>query len=533
MKKFLVLFLTAMLIVGSLAGCAGKTGDGEEMVIRYNVGTEPETMDPHLSTGIPEASIMLQIYEGLTRMDATGRPQPALAESWKVSDDGLTYTFKLRDSKWATGEPLTAEDFIWSWKRSLDPDLAADYAYMLYPIKGAEEYNDPDLKGSVDDIAIEAVDSKTIKVTLVGPTPYFLSLVSFKTYYPLYKKHIEEKGDSWCLSPDTIVGNGPFKMVKWADNKMEFVPNEHYWDKDAVKADRLIFTMVENESTVLTMFETGDLDMTNSVPGQEIPRLESTPELHIFPYLGTYYYIFHVEKAPFDDVRIRKALAMAIDRQALIDNVTQAGQLPAFAFVPPGIPQPDGSDFRKKGGDYFKEDLEEAKRLLAEAGYPDGKDFPAFEILYNTNEAHKLIGEAIQEMWKKNLGIEGITLTNQEWGSYLQSRDDGLFTVARAGWIGDYNDPNTFLDMWTTGNGNNNSRFSNKDYDRLVAECLLESDMNVRNNKLHELEDILMEEMPILPIYYYTLPAMVSTKLKGYSSIIIGGVDFKTAYITD
>ncbi|MDD2282957.1 MAG: peptide ABC transporter substrate-binding protein [Eubacteriales bacterium] len=529
MKKSLAMLFVIMLIVASMAGCTGKKDDGME--IRYNVGTEPETMDVHLSTGIPEATIMLQIYEGLTRMDALGQPKAALAKSWDISEDKTEYTFHLRESKWANGETLTAHDLVWSWKRALDPELAADYAYMLYPIKGAEAYNSGE--GSVSDIGIEAVDDLTLKVKLVGPTPYFLSLVSFKTYYPVYKKNIEADPEGWHLSVETTVGNGPFKMVKWADNKMEFVPNEHYWDAGAVKADRLLFTMVENASTELTMFENGELHMTNTVPGQEIPRLQKMPELKIFPYLGTYYYIFNLEKPPFDDIRVRKALTLAIDRQAIVDNVTQGGQLPAFAFVPPGIPEPDGSDFREKGGDYFQEDLALAKELLAAAGYPDGEGFPAFEILYNTSEGHKLIAEAIQEMWKKNLGITNVTLTNQEWGIYLNSRDEGAFTVARAGWIGDYNDPNTFLDMWTTGNGNNNSRFSNAEYDRLVAECLVEGNMNTRNDKLHRLEDIFMGEMSIMPIYYYTLPAMVSQKLKGYSSIIIGGVDFKTAYITE
>lgn len=530
MRKNLAMFFVVLLLAASLAGCTTGTDNGE-MVIQYNVGTEPETMDVHLSTGIPEASIMLQIYEGLTRMDALGQPQAALAKTWDISEDKTEYTFHLRESKWANGEPLTAHDLAWSWKRSLDPELAADYAYMLYPIEGAEAYNSG--KGNLADVGIEAVDDLTLKVKLVGPTPYFLSLVSFKTYYPVYKQFVEADPEGWHLKVETTVANGPFKMEKWENNQIEFVPNEHYWDAGAVKADRLVFSMVENASTELTMFENGDLHMTNTVPGQEIPRLKAMPELHIFPYLGTYYYIFNMEKAPFDDIRVRKALTMAIDRQKIVDKVTQGGQLPAFAFVPPGIPEPNGNDFREKGRDYFEENLETAKDLLAAAGYPNGEGFPAFSILYNTSEDHKLIAEAIQEMWKQNLGITNVTLTNEEWGTYLQSRDEGAFTVARAGWIGDYNDPNTFLDMWTTGNGNNNSGYTNAEYDKLVAECLQESDMNSRNEKLHRMEDIFMEEMPIMPIYYYTLPAMVSENLKGYSSIIIGGVDFKTAYIAE
>lgn len=530
MKKYLVCVVALLVLAMGVTGCTTGTS-GDEMVIRYNVGTEPETMDVHLSTGIPEATMMLQIYETLTRMDVDGNPQPAIAESWDISPDGREYTFYLRESTWDNGEDLTAHDFEWSWKRALAPETAADYAYMLYPIKGAQAYNSGD--GSAEAVGIEATDDYTLKVTLEGPTPYFLSLVSFKTYYPVYRENVEADPEGWHLSVETTVGNGPFKLVKWGEGQMEFVPNENYWDADAVKADRLVFDMVENASTELTMFENGEIHMTNTVPGQEIPRLSSMPELKIFPYLGTYYYIFNLDKEPFDDIRVRKALTMAIDRTSIVENVTQGGQLPAFAFVPPGVPEPDGSDFRENGGDYFTEDIEKAQNLLAEAGYPDGEGFPSFEILYNTSEDHKVIAEAIQEMWKVNLGIEGVTLTNQEWGTYLDSRDEGDFTVARAGWIGDYNDPNTFLDMWTTDNGNNNSNFSDADYDRLVDECLVEENMVSRAQKLHELEDILMEEMPVMPIYYYTQPMMVSEQLKGYSCIIIGGIDFKTAYLEE
>ncbi len=232
---------------------------------------------------------------------------------------------------------------------------------------------------------------------------------------------------------------------------MEFVPNEYYYDADAVLLDRLFFTMIENESIELTMFETGEIDVTHTVPGPEIPRLEQTGELYIYPEFGTYYYIFQTEKAPLDDVNVRKALTMTIDREATVTTLTQGGQLPAYACVPSGIPEYDGSDFRENGGDYFAYDPEMAQQLLAEAGYPGGAGFPSAEILYNTSEMHKMIAEAIQEMWKQNLGIENITLTNQEWGVYLNTRDEGDFMIARAGWIGDYLDPFTFLDMWVTG----------------------------------------------------------------------------------
>ena len=301
-----------------------------------------------------------------------------------------------------------------------------------------------------------------------------------------------------------------------------------------MKLDRLVFTMVEDINTELTMFETGEVDMTHVIPGAEIPRLkqERPDETHIFPYLGTYYYIFNCEVKPFDDVRVRKALTMAINRQAICEEVTQGGEIPAFAFVPPGLADvAEGSDFREVGGDFFTEDLEEAKRLLAEAGFPNGEGFPAFEILYNTNEQHKIIAEAIMAMWEENLGITGITLSNQEWGVYLTARDEGDFDVARAGWIGDYVEPNTFLDMWKTGGGNNNTRWGDPRYDEIISELITLADP--RSAALHEQEEILMRDMPIMPIYYYTSPMMVSNKLQGYLYLTTGGLDFKEAYLAE
>jgi oligopeptide transport system substrate-binding protein len=276
--------------------------------------------------------------------------------------------------------------------------------------------------------------------------------------------------------------------------------------------------------------------MTHTVPGAEIPRLreERPDELHIFPYLGTYYYIFNCEQEPFDDVRVRRALTMAIDRKALVEEVTQGGEMPAYAFVPPGVADvEEGSDFREVGGDFFEEDIEKAKQLLAEAGYEDGEGFPAFEILYNTHEMHKIIAEAIMEMWEKNLGITGITLRNEEWGVYLTSRDEGDFDVARAGWIGDYVEPNTFLDMWKTGSGNNNTNWGDPRYDEIISELVTLADPADRMPLMHEQEEILMRDMPIMPIYYYTSPMMVSSNLKGYLYLTTGGLDFKTAYLEE
>lgn len=536
MKKY-VWILVAVIVVLAVTAIVVRRGSddkADEMVIVYNVGTEPETLDPALMTGIPEFHMTLQMFEGLTRLDEDNRPQPAIAERWEVSADQKEYTFYLRkDAKWSNGDPVTAHDFEFAWKRAVDPEMAADYCYMFDLIEGAiAAYSG---EGSVDDMGVTAVDDYTLKVKLVSGAPYFLDLTAFPTYYPLHRPTVQADNEGWHLSPDTMIVNGPFKPVKWEQGRLEYVPNEHYWDADKVKLDRLVFTMVEDINTELTMFETGEVDMTHTVPGAEIPRLkeERPDELHIFPYLGTYYYIFNCEVKPFDDVRVRKALTMAIDRKAIVEEVTQGGEMPAYAFVPPGIADvAEGSDFREVGGDFIKEDLEEARRLLAEAGYPNGEGFPPFEILYNTHEQHKIIAEAIMEMWQKNLGITGVTLTNQEWGVYLTSRDQGDFHVARAGWIGDYVEANSFLDMWRTGSGNNNSNWGDARYDEIINQLIYLSDPADRIPLLHEQEEILMRDMPVMPIYYYTNPMMVSTKLQGYIYLTTGGLDFKEAYVT-
>lgn len=533
MKKSLVVIALILGMALLASGCG--PGAEKEQVAYYNVGTEPETLDPALMTGIPEFHMTLQMYEGLTRLDADCKPQPACAERWDVSEDQTEYTFYLRDGlKWSNGDPLTAYDFEFAWKRCIDPELAADYSYMFDLIEGATACYEGE--GSPDDVGITAVDEKTLKVKLVSGAPYFLDLTAFPTYYPLHQETVKADNEGWHLKPETTIVNGPFKLEKREQGRLEYVPNENYWDAESVKLDRLVFFTVEDINTELTMFENGEIHMTHTVPGAEIPRLreERPDELHIFPYLGTYYYIFNCEQEPFDDVRVRRALTMAIDRKALVEEVTQGGEMPAYAFVPPGVADvEEGSDFREVGGDFFEEDIEKAKQLLAEAGYEDGEGFPAFEILYNTHEMHKIIAEAIMEMWEKNLGITGITLRNEEWGVYLTSRDEGDFDVARAGWIGDYVEPNTFLDMWKTGGGNNNTKWGDPRYDEIISELVTLADPADRMPLMHEQEEILMRDMPIMPIYYYTSPMMVSSNLKGYLYLTTGGLDFKTAYLEE
>jgi oligopeptide transport system substrate-binding protein len=532
------LLITALFLLG---GCAGQKPSEQdqgkedvtpqEAVLIYNLSAEPETLDVAMATGKLEATVQMAMFEGLTRLDENSQPVPAMAESWVISDDGLVYTFHLREAKWTNGDPVTAHDFEYAWKRLLAPETGAGYAYQCFYVKNGEKYNAGEV--SADEVGVKALDDYTLEVILEAPTPYFLSLTAFPNLYPVNRAVVEANPD-WHAKVETLVSNGPFKIEKWEHHqKIELVKNPDYWDAEAIKLDRIIMTMVESATTELSMFEAGQIDIAESPPLEEIGRLLEEGIATIYPELATYYYLFNVEKKPFDDPRVRKAFAMSIDRQALIDNVTQARQKPAYAVVPYGLPDVmPGDDFREKGGDCFQEDIAKAKELLAEAGYPDGKGLPEIKVLINTHEAHQKIAEALMEMWKQNLGISNISLANQEWGIYLNSMQSGDFQLTRAGWSGDYTDAMSFLDMWTTGNGNNLTNWGNPEYDRLIKEAKSNSDPAVRIKAMHEAERILMEDMPVIPIYFYTNVNMYKPWIKGVIVPMVGGYqEFRWAYI--
>ncbi|HEY3366280.1 MAG TPA: peptide ABC transporter substrate-binding protein [Symbiobacteriaceae bacterium] len=571
MRRTVALLLALVMVV--LVGCTSKPAPTatpapepkKDMVIRINVGTDPKNLDPGISTGVPEANIELQLYEGLMRLDKDGRAVPGLAAAMpEVKDGGATYVFKLRDGiKWSNGDPITAEDFVWSWKRALDPMTASEYSYQLYYIKGGEALNtiplnkvdekgkeildankkptprpDADVKADIkkmaDALGVKAVDAKTIEIKLEAPSPYFLSLLAFHTLRPVHRKTVEANPTDFFRKPETMVTSGPFTLKSWAPkDKIVLVKNPGYYDAAKVKLDRIEYYLVDNETTVTQMYESGQLDIVESgVSNAELPRLkkEKPNDLKILPDLGTYYYRFNTTKAPTNDAKVRKALTLAIDRKAIVENITKAGQIPATAFVPSGIPDVSG-DFRANGKDFFKDnDVEAAKKLLADAGYPDGKGFPKLTILYNTSEGHKKIAEAIQEMWKKNLGIT-VELTQQEWAVYLDSQAKLNYQVSRAGWIGDYIDPMTFIDMWVTGGGNNQTGWTNKAYDDLVKKAKATDDQKIRMTAQHDAEKILMDEMPIMPIYFYVRVRLVNPKVKNWAEPLTSGMDLREAFV--
>lgn len=514
-KRFLLLILiSAFSIVIFTCGCTQTNPKGpvvREQIIRYNNIVEPKTLDPATVTGTAEMTVLTQLFDGLTRYDANQEIKPAIAESWQISADGLTYTFKLRDAKWSNGEPVRAQDFVYSWLRALAPETASEYAYQLYCIKGAEEYNSE--KGKKEDVAVKALDDKTLQVVLKAPAPQFLYLTAFQTLFPVYGKIVQENAN-WFTDPAKYVSNGPFKLVSWEHNqKIVLEKNPDYWDAASVRLNKLEIYAIESLDTGFNMFKTGQIDFQDEVPVQELASLKDSKELKIAPDASNYFYRFNVTRKPFDDPRVRRALAMAIDRKQLIENVLQAGQKPALAYVPFGLKDADGKDFRESGGDFFKEDLEEAKKLLAQAGYPGGKGFPGFTLLYNTSENHQKIAEAVQQMWKKSLGIE-VSLQNVEWQVFDTMVVSLDFDMAKAAWSPDYLDPMSFIDLFVTEGGNNDTGWGNKEYDKLVNEANSTADQKARMESMHKAEKILMEEMPIMPIYFYTHPILIKENIK-------------------
>jgi oligopeptide transport system substrate-binding protein len=563
------LTLAALMIAGSvLAACgdsnngnAGNTGaantdttntgaantgsgtaapaDAANQVFRMNITSEPPTLDPALMQDNVSGTVANGLFEGLTKTDKDGKIVPGMAESWDVSADGKTYTFHIRQgSKWSSGNPVTAQDFEYSWKRTLDPKAAtpAPYAYQLYYVAGAEAYNTG--KGSVDDVGVKALDANTLEVKLTNPTTYFLSLQTFYTYFPV-DKVVVEKDPKWANEAASFSSNGPFKLASWQHNSsVEIVPNDGYYGKDQVKLQKVQFSMIADSNTEFNSYNTDKLDWagapTGTIPLPQLQKLraENNPELQIKDTANTYYYIFNETKKPFNNVKVRQALSMAIDRQLLIDKVVSGGQKPAFGFVPPSITGVTNS-FRSETQDtYFQEDVAQAKTLLAEGLKEEGMtSFPPSTLIYNTSDAHKQIAEAVIDMWKTNLGID-VKSEVQEWKVFLQNRTNLNYDIARAGWGADYNDPMTFLDLYVTGGGNNDIGHKNPEYDKLIKQAYASPDQAERVKLLAQAEKILIgDEMAVMPIYYYTSAELVKPYVKDVIMDYAGNINYNNGYI--
>ena len=476
--------------------------------LRMSNGAEPETLDPQLMKGVTENRIALGLFEGLVTNHPTDLSiQPGVAESWEITDGGLTYTFKLRsDAKWSDGKPITSTDFIVSWKRLLSKETAAEYVYQIFPVKNAEAY----LKGKVkefSEVGVKAIDDHTLKITLHQPCPYFLDLCAFSTLAPVRVDVINNFGETWTR-PDHMVCNGPYILDSWKQREaIVLKKNPHYWDHDFVKLEKITILPYDDVETAYQLFLKEEIHWINSVPQTRIDEVRQHADYYVEPYLGSYFYRFNCTKKPFDNKLVRKALSLAINREHITKHITKAGQKPATFFCPPT------AGYQPVKGMAYNPDL--AKQTLAKAGYPNGEGFPEVELMFNTSEAHKQVAEAICQQWKDTLGIT-IKLHNKEWKMYLQDMTSIKYDIMRSGWIGDYNDPNTFFDMFITDGGNNRTGWSNEEYDRLLKQSQSEQDHKKRLSIFQDMERILVEqEFPIMPIYMYVYQGMISERVLG------------------
>ena len=547
-KQLCAVALAATLGLSVLAGCGAKkeekatTAAKQELI--YNLAADPKTLDPAINQAVDGSIIAANIFSGLCDLDDKDKAIPGQAEKWEVSADGLTYTFHLKkDLKWSNGEPLKASDFEYSWKRVLDPATASVYSFQLLYIKGAAEFNaaktPEEAKAKRDAVGVKATDDTTLVVTLAAPCPYFLELTAFTTYFPVSQKVVEANKD-WAKDAKTLVSNGPFKMTEYKiKDQIVLEKNENYYNKDKVKLDKITMKMVTEDTSAWASYKSGQFDMIDKVASSEIVKAVKDKTAITFPNLGTQFIDINVSDKVKDidpnaakvlgNVKFRQALANAIDRKTIVENVTKSGQTPAFSFVSTGINDPEGKDFTSKK--YFEPagDIEKAKKLLAEAGYPDGQGLPPLVVLYNPEGGNGEIYQAIQDMWKK-IGVN-VELQTQEWKVFQTTRNSLKYEMARGAWSADYADPMTFIDMWESTSPSNEIGYNNPEYDKLVASAKAETDAKKRFEMMHKAEDILMADMPIIPLYYATYTKGIKDYVKGVRVSPLGPVYFDKAYI--
>lgn len=533
MIRSIVTLAFLALITACTGGETNVERGNREGILHYGNGSEPQGLDPHVVTGVPENHLVRALFEGLTVKNPwTLEPEPGVAESWDVSDDGKVYTFHINpEAKWSNGEPVTASDYVWSWERALHPTMGNQYAYMLYPVVNAERFARKEIT-DFSAVGVKALDEGTLQVTLNAPTPYFLQLMDHYSTFAVHPETILKHGamtdryTKWTRV-ENIVGNGAFTLEEWLLNRrITMKKSDTYWDRDKVKLNGVVFYPTENIVSEERMFRVGQLHYTQTVPLDKIPvyqTMEDTPYVQA-PYLGTYFYLINTKRPPLDDVRVRKALSMAIDRVKLNDTVMQKSNFPAYSITPPdtmGYNPPKLFDYEP----------EKARKLLAEAGFPNGEGWPKVELVYNTSESHRKIAVALQQMWKDVLNIS-IIISNQEWKVYLDSVDTMNFDIARRGWIGDYVDANNFLDLYITDGGNNNTGYADPRYDEMILKLAPQAKTQEERYRIfYEAETMLMEQMPILPIYTYTSKHLIHPSVKDMPSNLMDSLNLKYIWL--
>lgn len=513
---------TAAAAEGETAAPAENGGAGLDLAVQ--IGPDPETVDPALNSAVDGGNMILHAFETLMSVDSENKIVPGQAESMEVSDDGLTYTFHLRKGlKWSDGTPLTANDFVYSWKRLADPNTAAPYAMdMLGYVKGYKEASNGDL----DALGVSAPDDDTFVVEMASPCVYFSKLITHGSMVPVQQATIEANGDQWTLTPETYVSNGPLKMIEWVPGShIIFAKNENYWNADKVTVNTLKFVLMEDSNAAYSAYQTGEVSMIKDVPTEEVPSLRGNEDFHVDPLMGTYYISFQTEKEPFNNPDVRMALSLAIDRDYVANTVMQGTYSPATNFVGPGLSDAeDGSSFeevtrKNNGGDFFNvadhdADIAKAKELLANAGYPDGAGFPTIEYMTNDAGYHKPLAEYLQSCWKEALGVN-MDIKVVEWSTFTPTRRAGDFQVARNGWVYDYDDPSNMINLLETNNGNNDGKYSNPEFDALVEKARTTADKEEHYKLLHEAENMLLEDTAMAPVAYENDFWVQSPKLKG------------------
>jgi len=536
-RKWTSLTIVSAVLIGSVViSCKPGTEDGEhDSTLYWNLSSSgPKTIDPCLNGATDGGDVISNLYEGLVREQA-GVVKPGIAESWEITDGGTTVTFKLRKSRWSDGSKLTAHDFVYSWKRGMNPATASEYAWIweYTNIVGAHDVVSDE--GSLEDVGLEALDDYTLQVKLSRPTEYFVSLMAFYHFMPVKQESVEAGPDgTWASNPELAISNGPFKLTRYVIGEgLRMEKNRHYWKADEVGLSAIEAAFIDDLSTAYNAYQAGDFDFLSDVPPSEIPKLKvENPEFYIFPLLGTYYYNFNLDLDMWQDERVRRAFTLAIDREKIAE-IQGKGSVPAAGFVPVGFVDDMGNDFAETAASHGiptdGSGIEEAKRLMAEAGYPNGEGFPKFTIMYNTSEGHQQVAEMVQEMWKTNLGIE-TNLENQEWAVFQDTRKEGDYQLSRGGWLTDFMDPMGMLAIFETENAYNDPNYSNSDFDEFLSEA--KQTIGAEHfDALYEAERILINDLPVVPVYHYSEIYLSSPQVKNWTRSVLSALDFSSAYL--
>lgn len=530
MKKFTTItafFLAAVLLL--TFGCPVKAeGDQEPFEITVQYGSEPLSIDPNAEIGNDVITMNCHMWESLYKRGEGNKLEPGMAESVDISDDKMTYTFHLRDGiKWSDGEPVTAKQFEYSWKRLVTGGY--DYSSFLDNVVNALDIR---TKGAdVDTLGIEAPDDKTFIVHLTSPIPYFLEICAYGVTVPMRQDIIEEHGDDWSLSPETFISNGAYKLDEWVNQeKLVMVKNPEYYEKDKIGPDKITWLFMDDDNASLAAFESGTVMFTSHFPSEEIQRLKDAGFFQTQSQIGTYYLQIESSEKGVPELQIpkvRRALSLAIDRKYIVDNITKGGEIPADGYLPYGFTDSKGDNYKKNSKlwwdlDDYEASKEEAKKLMDEAGFPDGKGFPVIRYMVNNGSNHQAIAEYIQDCWKNVLGVNA-SVEAQEWGVFLDTRAHGDYQLARAGWTVDFHDPDGLMNLFVSHDGNNDSHWSNEDYDKLIGESKVEPDPDKRLELFHQAEDIMMEQGACIPLYYYVDKYLLdTTKYEGFFSDVDG-----------